>query len=64
MFGYDKQDLLGRPIETLLPERYRYQNLNHRKTFFTDPKRGPMSAGRDLFGLRKDGSPVDRLKSG
>ena len=61
MFGYDKQDLLGRPIETLIPERYRGHHLSHRENFFTDPKARAMGAGRDLFGLRKDGSefPVE-----
>lgn len=61
MFGYDKQDLLGRPIETLIPERFRGQHPGHRVGFFADPRARAMGAGRDFFGLRKDGSefPVE-----
>jgi PAS domain S-box-containing protein len=61
MFGYDRQDLLGQPLETLLPERYRGQHPGHREGFLTDPKVRPMGAGRELFGLRKNGSefPVE-----
>ena len=61
MFGYDRQDLLGQPLETLIPERYREQHPVHREGFFADPKVVATVAGRDLFGLRKDGSefPVE-----
>ncbi|MGZ8433965.1 MAG: PAS domain S-box protein [Candidatus Binatia bacterium] len=61
MFGYSSQELLGQPVETLIVGGYRDQHLGHREEFFTDPKVRSMGAGRDLFGLRKDGSefPVE-----
>lgn len=61
MFGYDRSDLLGQSIEALVPERYRGQHPGHRTSFEHDPSARMMDAGRDLFGLRKDGTefPVE-----
>lgn len=61
MFGYDRPELLGQSIETLVPERYRGQHPEHRTTFEQDPSARMMGAGRDLYGLRKNGSefPVE-----
>ena len=56
MFGYERQELLGQPLETLIPERYRAQHPGHREGYLADPKVRAMGAGRELFGLRKDGS--------
>jgi PAS domain S-box-containing protein len=58
LFGYQRHELLGQPIETLLPERYRAPHGALRSSFFHTPSARPMGAGRDLFGLRKDGSEV------
>jgi PAS domain S-box-containing protein len=58
MFGYARDELLGAPVETLLPERFREAHPAHRRQFFADPKARRMGAGRDLFGRRKDGSEV------
>jgi PAS domain S-box-containing protein len=56
MFGYTRNELLGKPIEMLVPERYRRNHPGLRKSFFAAPVSRPMGAGRDLHGLKKDGS--------
>jgi PAS domain S-box-containing protein len=58
LFGYDRAELLGQPIEMLVPERYRDAHPDHRKIFSGRPTARAMGAGRDLFGLRKDGTEV------
>ena len=61
MFGYARAELLGEPIDVLLPERFRDRHSAHLKGFFSAPRARPMGAGLDLFGARKDGSefPVE-----
>jgi PAS domain S-box-containing protein len=61
MFGYARDELLGQPVEMLVPERYRKQHPQYRAGFFAAPKTRAMGMGRDLFGQRKDGSefPVE-----
>ena len=54
LFGYTRSELIGCPVETLLPERFRESHIRHRAAF----KRNESTkrpAGRDLCGLRKDG---------
>lgn len=60
-FGYSRQEMVGQPVELLLPERFRGGHASFRNAFFSTPKSRPMGAGRDLFALRKDGSefPVE-----
>ncbi len=58
LFGYAREELLGRTVETLIPERYRRAHVAHRAGFFAAPSARAMGAGRDLFGLRKDGTEV------
>jgi len=58
LFGYDRLELLGRPIETLIPSRFRPPHAGYREHYAQDPARRPMGAGRDLHGLRKDGTEV------
>jgi PAS domain S-box-containing protein len=55
VFGYPLSELIGRPIETLIPERFRDRHPGHRKDFHSEPSTRAMGAGRDLFGRRKDG---------
>jgi PAS domain S-box-containing protein len=60
-FGYRRDELLGQPLEILVPERYRRRHAAERRGFFASPQARPMGAGRELYGLRKDGSefPVE-----
>jgi PAS domain S-box-containing protein len=61
MFGYERGEMLGRPVEMLLPERLRETHVANRDTFNEDPRLRPMGAGLDLVAIRKDGSefPVE-----
>lgn len=62
MFGYSRLQLLGMPVEKLLPERFRRQHVAHRQGFAKNPATRPMGSGRaDLWGLRADGTefPVE-----
>jgi PAS domain S-box-containing protein len=56
LFGYDREELLGRPIEQLVPERFRPRHPNQQNDLMASPKVRAMGASRDLFGVRKDGS--------
>jgi PAS domain S-box-containing protein len=61
MFGYETGELLGQPLETLLPERVRLQHIRDREAYMHAPDARAMGTGRDLNGRRKDGSvfPVE-----
>jgi PAS domain S-box-containing protein len=56
LFGYGRAELLARSVEMLVPARFRSAHPGLRTAFFADPKARRMGAGRDLYGLRKDGS--------
>ena len=58
LFGYTREELLGRPVELLIPEQFRGLHPDYRARFFTHPKTRAMGAGRDLFGKHKDGTQV------
>jgi PAS domain S-box-containing protein len=55
LFGYVREELVGRSVELLIPERYRDRHPGHRGLFFSAPKARRMGAGLELAGLRKDG---------
>jgi PAS domain S-box-containing protein len=61
LFGYKREELLGQPVEMLIPERYRGRHIQYREDYCDSPRLRPMGAGRELFGLRKQGSefPVE-----
>jgi PAS domain S-box-containing protein len=61
LFGYSRQELLGHPIESLIPERFHHQHAAHREQFFGDPRVRPMGAGLELYARRKNGDefPVE-----
>src|SRR5262245_11422712 len=58
LFGYSREELLGKTIDTLIPEQLRSRHAGYRRDFLADPRVRAMGAGRDLFGLRKDGTEV------
>jgi formate hydrogenlyase transcriptional activator len=60
-FGYERSELLGQPIEILIPERFHTTHPRHREEYATQPRVRAMGAGLELYGRRKDGSefPVD-----
>lgn len=60
-FGYSSAQLVGQSIEMLVPQRFRSNHSNYRIGFMADPTARPMGSGRDLYGLRNDGSefPVE-----
>src|SRR5258706_1103380 len=55
IFGYKKAELLGEPIEVLLPGRFRGPHPGHRKQFFAAPESRTMAAGGELYDWRRDG---------
>jgi PAS domain S-box-containing protein len=61
LFGYRREELLGKEIEMLVPERFRRMHPGHRTVFFGEPRVRSMGAGLELFGLHRDGQefPVE-----
>ena len=58
MFGYSRDELLGESIERLVPGRFRDDHPGFRRGFMHEPRARAMGAGRDLYGVRKDGTEV------
>src|SRR5436190_3498166 len=61
LFGYGPEELVGRLVETLVPERYHAAHVGHRAVYAANPRPRAMGAGLELYGQRKDGSefPVE-----
>jgi PAS domain S-box-containing protein len=61
IFGYLRSELLGQPVEILIPEQFRKQHLQHRGDYAVSPRARPMGIGLELSGRRKDGTvfPVE-----
>lgn len=61
LFGYENKELIGRPIEILIPDNLRERHKQHRDDYFEAPKARPMGFGMDLFARHKNGSsfPVE-----
>jgi len=65
MFGYRREELLGQPVEILIPKRFRSKHKKQRSKYLSEPQLRPMGIGLTLFGKRKDGSefPVEIMLS-
>jgi PAS domain S-box-containing protein len=61
MFGYERTELIGQPVETLVPSAYVKRHIRDRTNYFAHPRPRPMGRGMDLWGLRRDGTqfPVE-----
>jgi diguanylate cyclase (GGDEF)-like protein/PAS domain S-box-containing protein len=61
MFGYKREEILGKEIETLIPHRFWDRHIPSRQKFFKEPRSRPMGFGLELYGLRKNGTefPVE-----
>src|SRR5919112_720465 len=61
LFGYQREELLGQPIEILVPQRFHADHRRHRSGYLAEPEVRPMGAGMELYGRRKDNSefPVE-----
>lgn len=55
LFGYERNELVGKEVEVLLPERYRQKHKLHRGSYNKNPTVRPMGAALDLYGRHKDG---------
>lgn len=58
VFGYARDELIGHPLEMLVPERFKSHHASYRQRYFDDARARPMGAGQELFGRRKDGGEV------
>jgi PAS domain S-box-containing protein len=58
VFGYRRGELMGQPVEVLIPGRFQRRHEQYRTEFFRGPRARPMGAGLELHGVRKDGSEV------
>lgn len=56
LFGYSRAELMGQPIESLMPQRYASRHVELRDDYTREPRARPMGEGRVLYGRRKDGS--------
>jgi PAS domain S-box-containing protein len=58
LFGYRREELIGQPLEILIPERFRPTHGDHLRRYFANPDARPMGSGLQLFGRRKDASEL------
>jgi PAS domain S-box-containing protein len=58
LFGYRREELIGRPIDILVPERLRAQHFQYRFEYSVQPRARRMGEGRNICGLRKDGGEI------
>ncbi|HMK27506.1 MAG TPA: PAS domain-containing sensor histidine kinase [Chitinophagaceae bacterium] len=58
MFGYGKEELIGKPIEILIPEKFKHHHHQLREGFYQQPSNRVMGVGRDLYARKKDGTDM------
>jgi len=58
LLGYSHTEILGQPLEVIIPERFRSSHSDHHAAFLDQPKPRPMGRRRDLIALLKDGSEI------
>lgn len=55
LFGYSQEELIGKPLEILIPQNLRHKHTHHRESYFYRPKARPMGLGLELHACKKDG---------
>jgi protein-histidine pros-kinase len=55
IFGYSRDELVGKEVEVLMPERFRFRHREHRHTYYADPSIRRMGVGRDVWACDKYG---------
>src|SRR4051812_41473382 len=58
LFGYARDELVGKRLDVLIPERFRGTHASHLTRYFASPGVRPMGSGLELFGRRRDGSEL------
>ena len=56
LFCYTIDEIIDKPIEILIPNRFHHRHVDHREKYTQNPKSRPMGVGMDLFGIKKDGN--------
>jgi len=56
LFGFSRDEMIGKELGMLIPDRFRNSHIEHEKKFIAEPKPRAMGVGKELFGKRKDGS--------
>ncbi|MEB2785251.1 sensor histidine kinase [Algoriphagus persicinus] len=61
LFGYSRSDLVGQPVEKLIPKRFSHRHETHRNSYHKDPHNRPMGLGMELYALHSEGQefPVE-----